>query len=56
MHVHISIQDHTPTVLLLLPFSYHLILRQERHLELTGSGLQASGKTVFSAEWVERCN
>lgn len=47
MHIHISIQDHTTSISVLLPFSYFLILRQERHLEMTGRGLQGPGKRVF---------
>lgn len=49
---HVSIQDHLPSVLLALPFSYFLVLGQQGHLEITGRGVQASGKTAFSVEGV----
>jgi len=52
LHVRVSIQDHIPSALLVLPFSYILVLGQERHLEITDTGLQASRKTLFSVEWV----
>lgn len=45
--MHISIQDHIPSISVLLSFSYFLTLRQERHLGMTGRELQAPGERVF---------
>lgn len=58
---HVSIPDHLPSVLLALPFSYFLVLGQQGHLEITGRGVQASGKTaVFcrrgSTMWLQNWN